>query len=102
MSIPKKGSRCVVVGNNKFRWRIRSKPTKLQGVADSPLVLAVEQEGCPGAVLIVKLDQLHPSNWLLKPAPAVTPEAVANYIGKALKAGWKPSAKGAQFRLEDV
>jgi hypothetical protein len=101
MSIPKKGSRSVIVRGTKFRWRVRSKPTNTQGVAESPLVLAVEQEGCRGSVLVVELDQLHPSNWSLKPAPGVTPEAVANYICQALEAGWKSSAKGAQFRLKE-
>ena len=99
MSIPKKASRQIVVDDIEFRWRVRSRPTYDQAVTASPLVLAIEQTDCRGSVLVVELPQAHPSNWMHKPSPGVTPQTVAGYIRTALTAGWKPSVRGAQFRL---
>ena len=100
MSIPKKGSRQIVVDDIEFRWRVRSRPTYDQAITSSPLVLAVEQAGSRGSVLVVELPQAHPSNWMHKPSPGVTPQIVTRYIRDALTAGWKPSVRGAQFRLD--
>jgi hypothetical protein len=100
MSIPKKGSRQVVVGKIAYRWRVRSRPTYCQALTWSPLTLAVEQAQSPGSVLVIDLPQLHPSNWFQKPSSGVTPAVVATYIRQALKAGWQPSVRGAQFYLE--
>jgi hypothetical protein len=100
MSIPKKGSRQVVVDEVEFRWRVRSRPTYDQALAASPLILAVEQTERRGSVLIVDLPQPHPSNWMQKPAPGVTPVVVAGYIRQALTAGWQPAVRGAQLQLQ--
>jgi hypothetical protein len=102
MSISRKGSRHIVVDDIEFRWRVRSRPTYDQNIASSPLVLAVEQTGCRGSVLVIELPQAHPSNWMHKPSPGVTPQAVAKYIRDALKAGWKSSVRGPQFRIHMV
>ena len=100
MSMPKKGSRQVVVDKVDFRWRIRSRPTYDQALISSPLILAVEQAETRGSVLIINLPQSHPSNWMKKPAPGVTPVVVASYIRRALAAGWRPTVRGVQFRLQ--
>ena len=100
MSIPKKGSRQVVVDQVEVRWRVRSRPTYDQALAVSPLIMAVEQAETRGSVLIVELPQSHPSNWMNKPAPGVTPVVVAGLIRQALTAGWQPSVRGPQFYLQ--
>jgi hypothetical protein len=99
MSIPRKGSRLVVVDDVEYRWRVRSRPTYCQALTWSSLALAVEQVGRRGSVLLVDLAQAHPSNWMQQPAPGVTPVAVARHIRQALRAGWKPDVPGTQFRL---
>ena len=100
MSIPKKSSRRVLVDKVEFRWRVRSRPTYDQALAVGPLILAVEQAEGRGSVLLVELPQAHPSNWMQKPAPGVTPRVVAGYIRQALAAGWQPWVRGAQFHLQ--
>jgi hypothetical protein len=100
MSIPKKGSRRVVVDDIEYRWRVRSRPTYDQALGDASLLLAIEQAGRRGAVLVVTLSQPHPSNWMLKPSEAVTPARVAEYIRKALSDGWCPAVSGAQFLMD--
>src|SRR5690606_2957094 len=52
MSMPKTGSRRIVVDGTPFRWRVRSRPTYCQGNAWSPLTVAVEREA-GGAVLVL-------------------------------------------------
>ena len=59
MSIPKKGSRQVVVDKVEFRWRVRSRLTYDQALAVSPLILAVELSESRGSVLTVDLPQAH-------------------------------------------
>ncbi|REJ93574.1 MAG: hypothetical protein DWQ34_10375 [Planctomycetota bacterium] len=99
MTIPRKGSRPIEVDGVKYRWRIRQRPTYMQGVLDHPLNLAVEIDDDPKSSLIVELAQSHPCNWLGDPAVPVTPSQVAGHIRQALDAGWQPQSQGSAFRL---
>ncbi|PWU08547.1 MAG: hypothetical protein C5B50_29315 [Verrucomicrobia bacterium] len=100
MSIPKKGSREIVVHRIAYRWRVRSRPTYDQALGSAPLLLAIEPISTKGTVLIVHLPDVHPRNWFTLPSPSVTPSRVANYIRRALRAGWKPATPGQQFHME--
>jgi hypothetical protein len=97
MSIPRKGSRRITVDGQTYLWRVRGKPTYSQALAWTPLMVGVEQEGVRGSTLIIRLDAAHPSNWVNAPRKAVTPGVVEAHIRTALKQGWEPTARGAQF-----
>ena len=62
-------------------------------------MVAVEQEGVRGSTLIIQLDVAHPNNWMNAPKTAVTPSNIEAHIRAALKQGWEPTARGAQFRI---
>ncbi|GAB1545419.1 hypothetical protein NUACC21_80950 [Scytonema sp. NUACC21] len=99
MAISKKGSRLIVVNGDRYRWRIRKKPTYSQGNVWNTLTVAVEKAENPGATLIIEMPQAHPCNWMgEKPVP-VLPSNVENCIKRALELGWKPSEPGSTFEL---
>jgi hypothetical protein len=101
MSIPKKGSRLLSIAGQRYRWRVRNRPTYGQALLDSGLVLAVEiATPLIGSVLIANLPLNHPSNWLEQPGGSVTPALVKQIIQHALTMGWQPHCPGEQFRLD--
>lgn len=101
MSIPKKGSRLLGIAGQRYRWRVRNRPTYSQALVDSGLVLAVEIATPPiGSVLIANLPLNHPANWLEQPGGSVTPALVTKIVQQALNAGWQPRCPGKQFRLD--
>ena len=51
MSIPKKGSRKIIVGENEFLWLIRSKLTYSQDGTVATINVAVGDSVEPGATL---------------------------------------------------
>ncbi|WP_216618733.1 hypothetical protein [Corallococcus carmarthensis] len=101
MSIPKKGSRRVRFGETDYDWRIRKKPTYSQGVADTPMLLAIQASAdVPRRVLVVDLRVSRPDNWLSPHQTGVTPAMVRDIIRRALAAGWIPLGAGSPFRFE--
>ncbi|SOD67554.1 hypothetical protein SAMN06297387_1324 [Streptomyces zhaozhouensis] len=99
MALPRKGSRRVVVNGTAFRWRVRRRPTYVQGMAWTPCTFAAEHAGTPGTTLVVTTDQPHPSNWLGRAARPVLPRDVAQAIEHALHHGWTPTTPGPPFHL---
>jgi hypothetical protein len=99
MAIRKKGSRPLVVDGVRYRWRVRHRPTYLQGAFAHRLTVGVEAEG-GSCSLLVELSQAHPSNWIGDPAVPVTPREVADAIRAALAVGWQPMEPGSAFRWE--
>jgi hypothetical protein len=99
MAMARKNSRRIVVDNQPYRWRLRSRPTYAQGLCWTPCRYAVEDYDRPGRRLVVTTDQPHPSNWLGRPAGPVLPAQVAQAIRIALQLGWDPSSTGAPFHL---
>ncbi len=90
MALPTKGTRAIVVDGVRFRWRVRARPTYIQGMAWAPLSFVVQPaDGC-GAMLIVAMDAAHPSNWVGAPAAVVTPAIVENAIREAWHRTWSP------------
>ncbi|MCB9705538.1 MAG: hypothetical protein H6711_26955 [Myxococcales bacterium] len=101
MSIPRRGSRRIVVDGAPYRWRVRTRATADQRSGRTPLLLAIAAEDADGPAMIVRLG-LHP-NHRLAPADftrAVTPADVAAQIRAGLAAGWRPLQPGPQVILE--
>lgn len=99
MSMPKKGSRRLVVEGAPFRWRVRARPTYSQGLGWSPLTVGVEAEP-GGVVLVLVFGAARPDNWVGEPASIATPAAVEDGIRRALDAGWIPDQPGAPTFFE--
>jgi hypothetical protein len=102
MTIPSKGSRRIVVDETAYRWTVRRKPTYAQGLTDSPLSFAVENEAAPGTTLVVLADGPRPDNWVEPAGKPVTPAIVERAIRAALAQGWRPSDKGGAFEISLV
>ncbi|WXH27427.1 hypothetical protein WA016_01350 [Myxococcus stipitatus] len=98
MTIPKKGSRKISVGESEYEWRIRKKPTYMQAVSQTPMRIAVQAstQG-PRKVLLVDLSVSRPDNWIARHGTGITPATVRDIIERALAAGWVPCSTGPAF-----
>lgn len=97
MAIPKKGSRRIVVDGAAYLWRIRRKATPSQvDYGNGSLHLAVAAEH-GGTTLVVVTNRPHPHDIFPRPAVAVTPADVREWILAALALGWQPENRGAPF-----
>ncbi|MEV7288248.1 hypothetical protein AB0O01_27405 [Streptomyces sp. NPDC093252] len=100
MALVRRGSRRIVVDGTAYRWRLRSRPTYLQGLVWSPCMFAVEHADTPGTTLVVTTDQPHSGNWCGRQAEPVLPSDVAQAIQLALHQGWTPTGPGSPFHLD--
>ena len=101
MTIPTRGRRFVRVGDVDYVWRIRKKPTYLQGAFHSSMTLAVQPYGVDARnVLVVNLRISRPDNWISPHQTAVTPSTVREMIVGALAIGWQPFNAAAPFFYE--
>ncbi|MFF8591859.1 hypothetical protein ACF061_10480 [Streptomyces sp. NPDC015220] len=100
MALVRKGSRQIVVDGTAYRWRLRGRPTYIQGLAWSPCTFAVEHADTPGTTLVVTTDQPHPSNWIGRKAEPLLPSGVAAAVWVALGEGWTPTVPGSAFHLD--
>jgi hypothetical protein len=128
MSIPKKGSRKIIVDKEPFIWRI-SKATRSQvDYPDGCLEVAVEHTGEPrSSSLMIITDRLHPEGFSFahgKFIPVqsgeksaeikavavwkierdyeiipITPSDVALWIKQAIQLGWLPKQAGKTFGI---
>jgi hypothetical protein len=101
MSIPKRGSRALVVDDVRYRWRLRGRPTAAQRRGDTPLFVAIAAEEGDGPALVVR-QRAHPGAARVRNhyTRAVTPAEVADYVRQGIAAGWRPLEPGPQFNLE--
>ncbi|WP_406230595.1 hypothetical protein [Nocardia sp. NBC_01009] len=99
MTLPKKGARRIVVDGTAYRWRVRRRPTYMQGIALTRLNFAVEHAAHPGTTLVVDTGHAHPRNWMDIPPVSVRPADVAASIRLGLARGWQPSSPGSPFML---
>lgn len=102
MALNKKGSRGITVDGIEYRWRIRRKPSYMQGLCWTPMTYAVEAANGSrsGTTLIVASGQAHPSNWVGVEAEPIRPAHVVAGIRKAREQGWDPTRAGSPFRLD--
>jgi hypothetical protein len=103
MALNRKGSRLIIVDGVTYRWRIRRKPSYMQGLCWTPLAYAVElADDRPGRTLVVTTGQPHPGNWLDVAAEPVRPAHVAASIREAQAQGWEPAESGSPFLLDQT
>lgn len=100
MSLPKKGCRSLLIGDEIYSWYIRRKPTYIQGVFNGNWTMAVELDGFKGAILLVRFNLSRPDNWLSPHQTGVTPSLVKQIIHHALASGWRPKLPGSAFLLD--
>lgn len=101
MAINKKGSRLIIVDNEKYRWSIRKKPTYCQAAFGEKMTCAVESVGNRGCVLLITFPWRRNDYWLsAQEVTSVTPKLVETCIREALKQGWQPSVKGIAFKFD--
>jgi hypothetical protein len=104
MSIPKQGTRRIVVAEEPFIWLIRRQATNAQAdYPDTYLHVAVEHAQEAGSTLIIITDRPHPEGCV---APSeinpVMPSDVKVWIEQALSIGWLPKQTGKPFKVRVV
>ena len=104
MSIPKKGTRSIIVNKEGYKWLIRRKATYNQtdyGIGH--IHVAIEHASKPNTTLVIDTDRKHPKDWNTSTIVPVLPSDIAKWIGQALELGWKPKAKKTQLlvKIED-
>jgi hypothetical protein len=103
MSIPKKGTRKIIVREEPFIWLIRRKATYLQSCyPDGCLNIAIEHAQAPGSNLIIATDCLHPEGFVLTQINPIIPSDIALWIEQALEMGWMPKKSGKPFYVAVV
>ncbi len=103
MSIPKKGTRKIIVREEPFIWLIRKKATYSQSCYPKGcLHIAVEHDREAGSNLIIKTDRLHPQGFNLTQINPIVPADVALWIEQALEMGWMPKESGKPFHVAVV
>jgi hypothetical protein len=101
MSIPKKGTRKIIVDGEPFIWLIRRQATNMQAdYGCGNLHVAVQHAQEPGSVLVIMTDRPHPQGLTttneVKP---VTPSDAAQWIRQAMQVGWQPQLAGITFEV---
>ena len=98
MAMPKRGARLVEYDGQEFLWRIRKKPTYVQGVYSSPMTISVQKADSPSPkVLLVTLNVSRPDNWIAGHQTQITPRMIKMMINGALADGWNPDDGGSVF-----
>ena len=102
MALNKKGSRRITVDGIEYRWRVRRKPSYMQGLCWTPMTYAVEAaDGSqPGTTLVVTSGQAHSGNWVGVKAEPIRPGHVSASIRQAREQGWDPNRAGSPFQLD--
>jgi hypothetical protein len=101
MSIPKKGSRKVVVEDISYRWIIRNKPTYSQAAyKGGKMTAAVELYDKSGCTLHITFPWNRPDNWIEPSKAKVTPKTIEECIVLALQRGWEPKVCGSAFEMK--
>lgn len=101
MSIPKKGTRKIIVDGEIFIWLIRRQATNTQAdYGCGNLHVGVEHAEKRGSVLVIITDRPHPQGLTptneVKP---VTPSDTAQWIRQAVQLGWQPQLPGITFEV---
>lgn len=97
MSIPQKGSRRLIVGENTFYWTIRSKPTYSQNFLGPEITAVVQLAESKGSILRITFPFSRPDAAIqLKPG-TVTPKLIEQCITNAISLGWKPDITKGVF-----
>ena len=98
MATRRTGSRQIVVDGTAYWWRIRHRATYSQidyGVGK--LHVAIERAEGSGALLVLRTDRPHPHDIATVRVIPVRPSDVADWIRRAIAAGWSPATSGPHF-----
>lgn len=99
MTLSKKGSRKMVVGDEEYRWTISA-------TAKGRIVLIVEHGQEKGQKIEVHIQSDINKFWVEFPhvdglnLKVVKPKEVATIIAEAIAQGWKPREKGSPLVFE--
>jgi hypothetical protein len=101
MSIPKKGTRKIIVDGEPFVWLIRRQPTYTQECFHGGnLHVAVDRVAKLGSVLVIITDRPHPQGLASKQeVKPVTPSDVTQWMQQAMQLGWQPQLPGKTFQV---
>jgi hypothetical protein len=103
MSIPKKGTRKIIVREEPFIWLIRRKATYSQSAyLGGCLNIAIEHAQEPGSNLIIATNRLHPAGFILTQINSIIPSDIHIWIEQALAMGWMPKESGKPFYVAVV
>ena len=88
MTIPKKGSRTIIVDDTTYRWMVTGN--------DMVIDVIIEEEDAKGQKLLSGFDYHNetPERKITAQKRKVTPEVIKKLILHALESGWEPSAQG--------
>jgi hypothetical protein len=100
MTIPRTGSRQLAVDGIAFRWRVRSRPTYGQALAESGLTVAIQVSDGSGRALHLRLPVARVDNWLHAPGYVVMPRDIQRWIRFARSEGWVPTGKGHPLSIK--
>ena len=100
MTLPKKGSRKIVVDGNNYRWYIRKKPTYNQAIDENNLTAAVELYKNPGSTLLIDFMCPRNDSWLSGGKVEIGPKHISIAVKQAISEGWEPDAAGCKFELQ--
>ncbi|MEG4584495.1 hypothetical protein QUA54_04480 [Microcoleus sp. MOSTC5] len=102
MSIPKKGTRKIIVDGQPFIWLIRRQATYTQSCyAGGNIHVGVEHAEKQGSVLVILTDRPHPQCLVdINEVKPVTPSDAAQWIGQAVRLGWQPRRSGITFNVQ--
>lgn len=100
MSIPKKGTRKIIVDGQPFIWLIRRQATNMQAdYGCGNIHVAIQHAEESGSVLVILTDRPHPQCWGTNEVRPVTPSDAAQWIGQAMQFGWQPQLPGITFEV---
>ena len=101
MSIPKKGTRKIIVDGQPFIWLIRRQATYTQSCyAGGNIHVGVEHAEKQGSVLVILTDRPHPQCLEdIHEVKPVTPSDTAQWIQQAVQLGWQPQLPGITFKV---
>ena len=100
MTMPKKGSRIIVVDGSAYRWLIRRRDKYDQvcfGIGR--LRVAIERNEKPNRTLLIYTDRPHPHDLGPPEVIPITPSDISNWIHEAIKLGWAPNQSGPQMHV---
>jgi hypothetical protein len=102
MSIPKRGTRKIIVDGERFLWLIRRQATYTQECFyGENLHVAIEHSEKPGSVLVILTDRHHPQGLnRTNEVKPVIPYDVAQWIRQALQLGWQFRRSGNTFKVQ--
>ena len=101
MSLTKKGSRTIVVGDDTFLWQIRKKPTYSGSLGWSNLTVAIQLKETNNSVLVATCNGPRPDSYIKESKEVVvTPTHVEKIIRKAITSDWTYNNEGSAFNLE--